>query len=396
MQEAESWVADVEAGKEPSFRSALITKPDGSTGLGFPRAYSLALSPQLIHARSALLEQLVSSRAYRQVEFLAVGSFFIFNPAQDPSQKPTLARIPSTREDVFLTTAIPTKAKRGLMKFLKFVLDYESSPQTDLWQPDAEAPLTEFLSRQFKMDTELQTYIITLSLSLDGKITTKDGLAVIRRHLSSMGMYGPGFAAIYPKWGGLSEIAQISCRAGAVGGAVYMLGTGIKAMKEGEDPIEVELTSGDVIKTRSLVRSGNDATGQIETARLVAVVGSPIKSLFEATAEGAPTPAVAVVAFPAGSLSTPGGKASEYPAYVSVHSSDTGECPNGQSKFALFHPFLHPSNPLSTMMIQIEYLSTLPEPLGVDDNTSDTLMYSNLHSFIIISHDSHRMLTGEQ
>lgn len=325
--------------------SALITKPDGSASLSFPRAYSLALSPQLIHARSALLEQLVSSRAYRQVEFLAVGSFFIFKPTQDLSQKPTLARIPSTREDVFLTTSIPTKAKRGLMKFLKFVLDFENPPQTDLWQSDADAPLTEFLSKQFKMDTELQTYIITLSLSLDGKITTKDGLAVIRRHLSSMGMYGPGFAAIYPKWGGLSEIAQVSCRAGAVGGAVYMLSNGIKSMKESEAPIEVELTSGDVIKTRSLIRSDNGATGQVGTARLVAIVGSPIKSLFEATAEGAPTPAVAVVAFPAGSLSTPGGKASEYPVYLSVHSSDTGECPNGQSKFTFLYRFFAHHHP---------------------------------------------------
>ncbi|KAK4168645.1 putative rab proteins geranylgeranyltransferase component A [Cladorrhinum sp. PSN259] len=332
LQEAESWVADVEAGKEPSFSSASVTKPEGTTGLSFPRAYSLALAPQLIHARSALLEQLVSSRAYRQVEFLAVGSFFIFKPSQDFPQKPALVRIPSTREDVFSTTAISAKAKRGLMKFLKFVLDYENSPQIELWQSDADAPLTEFLFKQFKMDNELQTYITTLSLSLDGKITIKDGLAVIRRHLTSMGMYGTGFAAIYPKWGGISEIAQVSCRASAVGGAVYMLGTNIQSMKESENPIGLELTSGDVIKTRTIVRSDYNTTdGATGTTRLVAIVNSPAKLLFETTIEGAPIPAVAVVAFPAGSLSTKRGKVSEYPVYMSVHSSDTGECPNGQS-----------------------------------------------------------------
>jgi RAB protein geranylgeranyltransferase component A len=300
----------------------------------------LALAPQLIHARSALLSQLVASRAYRQVEFLAVGSFYIFKPSQDPAEQPSLSRIPSTREEVFSTTAVSTKAKRLLMKFLKFVLDYESSPQLETWQPYADAPLIDLLQTGFKMDAELQTYIVTLTLSLDGKISTKDGLAVIRRHLSSMGVYGPGFAAIYPKWGGLSEIAQVSCRAGAVGGAVYMLGTGIKEMETVDDEVKLQLTSNDTVKTRMLVRADDNPSDQTGISRLVAVIGSPLNALFEATLEGAPRPAVAVIAFPAGSLSTAAAKASEYPVYLSAHSSDTGECPVGQSKFTslIFHP----------------------------------------------------------
>ena len=287
----------------------------------------------MIHARSALLSQLVSSRAYRQVEFLAVGSFYIFKPSQDPAQKAALTRIPSTREEVFSTTAISTKGKRLLMKFLKFVLDYESSPQLETWQPHADAPLVELLQQEFKMDAELQTYIVALTLSLDPKIVTIDGLAVIRRHLSSMGVYGPGFAAIYPKWGGLSEIAQVSCRAGAVGGAVYMLGTGIKEMETAENEVKIQLTSGDTIKTRILVRAGVSQSGQTGIRRLVAVTDSSLNSLFEAVVEGAPRPAIAIIAFPAGSLSTPAGKAFGSPVYLSAHSSDTGECPVGQSKF---------------------------------------------------------------
>lgn len=340
MQDAESWVARVSDGSGGLFRSASIVKPETAAGLSPSRAYSLALAPTLIHARSALLSQLVSSRAYRQVEFLAVGSFYIFKPSQDPSQQPTLTRIPSTREQVFSTTAVSTKAKRVLMKFLKFVLDYESSPQLESWQPHADAPLTDFLEQGFKMDSELQTYVATLTLTLDGKISTKDGLAAIRRHLSSMGVYGPGFAALYPKWGGLSEIVQVSCRAGAVGGAVYMLGTGIEAMKTAEDEIELQLTSGDTIKTRLLARADDSASGGAAITRLVAVVGSPLASLFEPVVEGAPRPAVAVVAFPSGSLATAAGKPSEYPVYLSAHSSDTGECPVGQSKYHFSRRFL--------------------------------------------------------
>ena len=338
LQEAEAWVARVVFDPSGSgvFRSASIRKPEGAAGLSFPRAYSLALSPQLIHARSTLLSQLVSSRAYRQVEFLAVGSFFIFKPSVDSEQKPSIARVPSTREDIAFETGISLKAKRGLMKFLKFVLDYEGDAQREAWQPHADMPLHDFLLSEFKMDAELQRYIIALTLSLDGKITTKDGLAIIYRHLTSMGFFGPGFAAVYPKWGGISEIAQVACRAGAVGGAVYMLGTGIKAQENTGDEIELQLTSGDTVKTRMLMQSSDKSEGGPSISRLVAIVNSPLKGLFESFVEGAPLPAVSVTAFPSGSVHTATGEPYDYPVYVFTHSSDTGECPVGQCKLSLF------------------------------------------------------------
>src|SRR5699024_5971816 len=108
----------------------------------------------------------------------------------------------------------------------------------------------------------------------------------------SMGYFGPGFAAVYPKWGGGSEIAQVACRAGAVGGAVYMLGTGVKSVRQedAEAELEIELSNGVTVKSRALVR-GDEAEEPTETvARLVAVVDSPLTSLFEAVVEGSPTP----------------------------------------------------------------------------------------------------------
>ncbi|KAK5662895.1 hypothetical protein OQA88_6306 [Cercophora sp. LCS_1] len=334
LQEVEAWVDRLSTTTAKSiggFRSASVTKPEGSTGLSYLRAYSLALSPHLIHARSSLLSQLVSSRAYRQVEFLAVGSFYIFKPSPSPDQKHSLARVPSTREDIGFNGAIPLKAKRNLMKFLKFVLDYDGEQQTEVWQPYADRPLTSFLEKQFKIDAELQSYVTALTLSLDGKITTKDGLAILHRHLTSMGFFGLGFAAVYPKWGGLSEIAQVACRAGAVGGTVYMLGTGIKSANTSGDETEVQLTSGETVKTRLLVRHDDNEPREPGLSRLVSVVRSPLKQLFEALVEGAPLPAVATVAFPIGSILVSTGEHNQFPVYVSVHSSDTGECPAGQS-----------------------------------------------------------------
>lgn len=225
------------------------------------------------------------------------------------------------------------------MKFLKLVLSYEDEITQPQWQDHATRPLDQFLAEKMGLDPELRAYITTLTLSLDGKISTQDGLATIHRHLTSMGMFGPGFAAVYPKWGGGSEIAQVACRAGAVGGGVYMLGTGIKELRSqdgtAEDLIEMELTDGTVVKTKKLVRGSEtvpEGGDLIVMSRLVAVIGSPLSSLFETTMEGAPTPAVAVIALPPASVKTDDGAESQYPIYVIAHSSETGECPNGQCK----------------------------------------------------------------
>jgi len=359
LSEAEEW-ATLHAGSDPNslFTAATTTKSEGLGALS-SRAYSLALAPQLVYASSGLLAQLVSSRAYRQLEFLAVGAFFVFQPASTSdaasSSTPTLARIPSTREDVFSASAVPARAKRQLMKFLKFVLDYDADAQAPLWRPHARAPLAAFLGSAFGLSEELRAYVLALTLSPDARVSVEDGLPAVRRHLTSMGVLGPGFAAVYPKWGGTSEIAQVACRAGAVGGAVYMLGTGIEDVEAaggGEEEMRVRLTSGVVVKAKALVRAGEEAHGDGQrVARLVAVVGSPLSQLFEAVVEGAPTPGVAVVAFPPGSAGWGNDDGSQNPVYAFAHSSDTGECPSGQSKYSLHHHAIPPHPPPSVVMI---------------------------------------------
>jgi RAB protein geranylgeranyltransferase component A len=321
------------------FAAAQATRPGGAESLSLSRAYSLALAPQLIHTRSELLSKLVSSKAFRQLEFLAVGSFYIYQPSAAESSAPSLSRIPSTREDVFTNTTISVKAKRGLMKFLKFVLDYDSEPQTDVWRPHASDSLASFLATEFKLDADLQAYIITLTLSLDGKVSTEAGLAAIHRHLTSMGVFGAGFAAVYPKWGGLSEIAQVGCRAGAVGGAVYMLGVGIKDIQKtssaAETPEEfnIMLTNDMTVKSKALVKGlGKPAGESRRLSRLTAIVNSSLPSLFETITEGSPAPAVAVIAIPAGTTFGEDAISSEYPIYALAHSSAAGECPAGQCK----------------------------------------------------------------
>lgn len=348
--------------------------PDSGVKLSFPRAYALSLSPQILHANSKLLSQLVSSRCYRQLEFLAVGSFFIFKPASEPDATPTLARIPSTREDVFSSTDLSARVKRQLMKFLKLVLSYEEEATLPQWQEYADRPLAELLSEKMGLDEGLRTYITTLTLSLDGRISTKDGLATIHRHLTSMGLFGPGFAAVYPKWGGGSEIAQVGCRAGAVGGGIYMLGTGIKELRgDGTNGgIELELSEGTVVKTEMLFRGPEDvpAGNGIKISRLVVIVGSPLGSLFETTIEGAPTPAVAVIALPPKSMKGSGEVESTYPIYAIAHSSDTGECPAGQS--ILYLSTIHTPESKSILEVSVDLLLA---SLGSEGSSKPQVLY---------------------
>ncbi|KAI3391336.1 hypothetical protein diail_7508 [Diaporthe ilicicola] len=363
LQEADAWASEIATAPSTSaFTSAAVTRPeevpDSGVKLSFPRAYALSLSPQIVHANSKLLSQLVSSRCYRQLEFLAVGSFFIFKPSSEPDGAPTLARIPSTREDVFSSTDLSARVKRQLMKFLKLVLSFEEEATLPQWQEYADRPLAELLSEKMGLDEGLRMYITTLTLSLDGRISTKDGLGTIHRHLTSMGLFGPGFAAVYPKWGGGSEIAQVACRAGAVGGGVYMLGTGIKEVRgtgTGEE-VELELSEGTVVRTKMLFRGpeGVPASEGIKVSRLVAIVGSPLPSLFETTIEGAPTPAVAVIALPPRSVKTSEGVESTYPIYAIAHSSDTGECPAGQS--TLYLTTIYTSESKSLLEVSVDSL----------------------------------------
>jgi RAB protein geranylgeranyltransferase component A len=240
------------------------------------------------------------------------------------------------------------------MKFVKFVVDYEN--QTELWEPHAENGLPEFLASKFQLSSQLQNVICALSLSLHPPEETTVGFALprIARHLTSIGVFGPGFGAVVPKWGGGAEIAQVACRACAVGGGVYVLGTGIVSTSEpgGEDQrIEVQLSNDEKVKTKHLTRdmeSGNDSRPSTTTiSRLTAVLSSPLTSLFESSVEGSPVPAVSVIVFPPTTLSTDT-VAHDKPVYVMAHSSDAGECPVGQSQYiSLTSPLMH------YMMIQL-------------------------------------------
>ncbi|KAF2083590.1 hypothetical protein K490DRAFT_60336 [Saccharata proteae CBS 121410] len=323
LQEAENWADGIgeDDAAYPIFRKAVFRRSaaddaTGSSKLSFPRAYSLSLAPQLIHTRSALLPLLVSSKVYRQLEFLAVGSWWVYSSSTETSG--ILHKVPGGREDVFADQSTDFKAKRMLMKFLRFVGDFEN--QRDVWQDYASKPFPDFLSDCFKIPTELHAPLLALTLSLNAPrdTSTEYALSRIATHLRSIGVFGPGFGCVIPKWGGLAEISQVACRAGAVGGGIYVLGQGISKIESSSSSLEdsdadsttptagttVHLKDGDKVTTTWIVASEENVPVQTEApeaepatcSRTIAIVSSALGSLFPPLAE----------------------------VYVFVHSSDTG------------------------------------------------------------------------
>ena len=383
LQKASIWLKDSDSSLSAS-----------APGLSYSRAYSLLLSPQIVYARSQLLQALVSSKAFKQLEFLTVGSFWTYFPdrshsdlanvaSSDPaenSKTKKLRRVPNGREDIFADRNFTPQEKRNMMKFLRFISQYEQSDSTS--QPWASRPLATFLTDFFEIPASLHDFLYALTMLLDypENITTETAMDCFRRHVTSMGVFGPGFPAVVPRWGGMSEVAQVACRACAVGGGVYVLGKSIEWAKGEETDGKgshshkddstkakgsLRLSSGEKITTRWLIGSkvtlprivknsnSPDATAPViynendddsknartkqVLSRSVSIVSSSLATYLAHRVEGAPAPAVAVVYFPAGAFisdqSSEGGTWQHPPIQVLVHSSDTGECPAGQCKF---------------------------------------------------------------
>jgi len=341
--------------------------PTGGDGpkLASPRAYSLALAPQLIYTQAKLIQCLVSSRAFRQLEFQAMGSWWLYSKPDSTTASETngaLLRIPTNREDIaFSDTSIDLRSKRTVMKVLRFVVEYEN--HSELWEPFKDKPFVLFLQDHFKLSPPLVDLFLSLAMSPHSvqATTTIFALPRIARHLRSIGRLGPGFSSVIPKWGGLSEIAQVGCRAGAVGGAVYVLHKNITKVESSGDSTTIYLSSGDKVRTKWLVGSAPDMPSSRLTAsasvssRAVSILASKLQSLFPARTEGAPPPAGAVVIYPAGSLQIEGLNADAY-VHLIIHSSDTGECPKDQSK-SKASLYSH----VRRMINLIEYLSTFSE-----------------------------------
>lgn len=321
------------------------------------------------------MSALVSSKVFRQLEFMAVGSWWIYTRGQPDSENAELGAekvlylVPGNREDVFAANHISMKSKRTLMRLLRHI-SKSKEDDTPGEDEDMSIPLNDYLGSRFSVPEELHSPLLSLSLSQRSKEDTPASYAIprIQRHLASIGNLGPGFGAVIAKYGGGAEILQAACRASAVGGGVYALDTPIQdciwrnGSEYSEHPFLVSLANSESVQARYMFSPMPDSPPEhdletfVEVARSISVVSATFPSLFPITVEGAPVPATAVLMFPGDTLGSP----QSPPVYLQVHSSDTGECPHQQSKSssALFRVVPLPT---ARMMIFFKNLSTLPE-----------------------------------
>ena len=336
----------------------------------------------------------MASKVYRQLDFLAVGSWWIYdeeekttNPKRPiPSARSTwLLRIPGNREDVFADKTIDPKSKRSLMNFLRPAAD--STGQASTLAEWGDKTFEDFLISKYGIPRHLQVALHALTLSPDppSKTLTSYAIPRIHRHLTSIGVFGPGFGSVIPKWGGTAEIAQVACRAGAVGGGVYVLNKAIEECSE-TTHTDANISNEDNSASRKklIVKLQDEQTIQTSwiagcdfdlpsiqrdlciddgrySSRMISIISSPLSRLFPVITEGAPLPAGAVVVFP-------GKSSDDHPAYMIIHSSETGECPEGQSMSRLFSLSYH-----FFMMTQIKRILIYIVCNSIEDKTPLTV-----------------------
>ena len=367
LREAAEWAKSVnDSDQRAKFQKALIKLPKDESEdqpskiLEQSRKYTLSLSPQLIYAQSKLLPALVSSRVHTQLEFEAVGSWWVHRENR-------LQRIPSGREDVFADDSLSRRDKIALMKFLRSVVkEQESEDAAETIERDQDEDsrsLTSILESDFKVSSALHQPLLALSLSPLSSQSTKSSYALprVKRHLTSIGAFGPGFGAVIPKYGGNAEIAQVGCRAGAVGGGVYVLGADVVGHEPADDQdyVKISLSNTETITTKYVVGStetlskidwtkeedSDPSVKLARTMRYIGIVSASLSQLFPQTSENGPIPAGAVVMV---DDATEAGE--EVPIYLQVHSEDTRECPNAQCKSDSFmsssvpHMMIQPTN----------------------------------------------------
>ncbi|GMK58354.1 hypothetical protein CspeluHIS016_0503860 [Cutaneotrichosporon spelunceum] len=179
------------------------------------RRYALSLFPSLMPSRGALIDTLIHSDVAKYIEFkLLNGVHIAFGSSFE--------RVPGSKEDVFKDKSISLPEKRKLMKALLFAGgEFEDDP---LLAGREGEPVLSFLKSAFGLSDKLAQAIAYALAFADVDEPALPALRRARGYLRSMGRYGPS-PFLVGQYGGAGEVAQGFCRACAVFGGTYILGS---------------------------------------------------------------------------------------------------------------------------------------------------------------------------
>ncbi|CCH58228.1 hypothetical protein TBLA_0A04330 [Henningerozyma blattae CBS 6284] len=319
VDQIKRWVNEVNSGKLAPYSNAKLYV---STNVGRnykSRDFGVDLSPKLLFANSDLLSILVKSRVHQYLEFQSLSSFHTF-------ENDSFEKLTNSKQEIFTDNNLPLMTKRNLMRFIKFVLNWEAQPE--IWEAYSERSIYDFLTEKFKLD-KAQTFELIFSIGLCYNIetVTPKALQRIRRYLTSFDVYGP-FPVMYSKYGGSGEVSQGFCRSAAVGGATYKLNdklidynpeTKIATFKDGSKVTVMEKVI--MSPTQAPEGCANIPKQQFEIHRLICIVEKTCNQWF-ADGESA-----AVVVFPPGSLKSNNTQVVQ----AVIQGSNSETCPRGTS-----------------------------------------------------------------
>ncbi|SJM84321.1 probable Rab proteins geranylgeranyltransferase component A [Zygosaccharomyces bailii] len=327
VDQIKKWVAQVNegifTGCYGNAKLYVSTSIGNGNGKYASRDFGLDLAPKILFAKSDLLSILVKSRVHQYLEFQSLSNFHTF-------ENDNFEKLTNTKQEIFTDQKLPLMTKRNLMKFIKFVLNWDAQPE--IWQAYADRSIYELMVEKFNLQKP-QVFELMFSIGLCYNMETKtpEALQRIRRYLSSFDVYGP-FSVLYSKYGGPGELSQGFCRSAAVGGATYKLNETLTSY----DPTSKRAVFGDgsqVLVTEKVIVSPtqspkyhkNVPRQQYEVHRLTCIVEKSCEQWFS---EGE---SAAVVVFPPGSLKS--GNNQVVQAFILGSGSEI--CPRGTSVWYL-------------------------------------------------------------
>ncbi|SCU78958.1 LADA_0A08834g1_1 [Lachancea dasiensis] len=324
IDQLKQWVQDVNQGSMKCYESAkLHISSMMGRGVYRSRDFGIDLSPKILFAKSDLLSILLKSRVHQYLEFQSLSNFHTY-------ENDSFERLTNTKQEIFTNPSLPLMTKRNLMKFIKFVLDWENQPE--VWQSYKDQPMASFLVDKFKLEkAQVFELIFSIGMCYNINVKTPEALQRIRRYLTSFDVYGP-FPVLYSKYGGPGELSQGFCRSAAVAGATYKLNETLVSY----DPDSKIAIFGDgsrvsvsekvvVAPTQCPENSQNVPEQKYEVQRLTCVVDKPCSEWF---GEGE---YASVVVFPPNSLKS--GNRQAVQALIMGAGSDV--CPRGTSVWYL-------------------------------------------------------------
>lgn len=318
VDQLSKWVNQINSGTLNCYDNAkLYVSKSISHGKYLSRDFGIDITPKILFANSDLLSILVKSRVHQYLEFQSLSNFHTF-------ENDSFEKLTNSKQDIFTDQNLPLMTKRNLMRFIKFVLNWDEQPE--IWQAYADKSITEFLVKKFKLE-KMQAFELIFSIGLCYNLETKTPAALqrIRRYLTSFDVYG-AFPVLYSKYGGPGELSQGFCRSAAVGGSTYKLNSKLVSYdpntKEAYFDDGSKVTVGEKVimsPTQASSDSKNIPKQKYEVHRLTCIVEKPCTEWF------GEEESAAIVVFPPNSLKS----GNKQVVQVLIIGTGSGTCPQG-------------------------------------------------------------------